>query len=426
MTVAAHTESTNPSSALRHPRFVAFFTAAAISNAAGWMQLVAVPALLYDLTGQAKWLGLSSLATLVPAVLLTPYAGVLADRLQRRVILMITQTVQMGATFTLWGLYTTGHISATAIICTGFVGGVATGFQTAAWQAFIPSLVPREAMMDAVRLNSTQFTIARAVGPAAAGSVVLQLGTGAAIFINAATFALVIGVLVVIRPQPTARVTTAERARDAMRAGASYVWGHPALRLATLLSFFTAITGQSLQYIAAAVASRHFGEASQDNAWLLTSLGVGAFIASLVGFRLARRFTRRRMMLFALAMYVLAPLIIIATRVFWVGMLGYFVGGLAHLTFAVQVNTLIQSETPDHLRGRTMSFYLLGILAGIPIGSLTMGSLIDAVGVRTTLLADAVLILAVTLWLHATDRLRVFNRPLSMPSDQTSNDTGKL
>ena len=411
MTVTTHAASTKPSSALRHRRFVAFFTAAAISNAAGWMQLVAVPALLYDLTGQAKWLGISSLASLVPAVLLTPYAGVLADRLQRRVILIVTQSVQMSATFTLWGLYTTGHISTTAILCTGLVGGVATGFQTAAWQAFIPSLVPREAMMDAVRLNSTQFTIARAVGPAAAGSVVLQLGTGAAIFINAATFALVIGVLIVIRPVPTTVVSSGERARDAMRVGASYVWHHPAVRLATLLSFFTAITGQSLQYIAAAVSSRHFGRPSQDNAWLLTSLGVGAFLASLVGYRLARRYSRRLMMQLALGMYILAPLLIVATHRFWIGMLGYFVGGLAHLTFAVQVNTLIQSETPDHLRGRTMSFYLLGILAGIPIGSLAMGSLIDSVGVRTTLLVDAALILAVAACLQATDRLRVFNPP---------------
>jgi MFS family permease len=411
VTVAASTESTNPSSALRHPRFVAFFTAAAISNAAGWMQLVAVPALLYDLTGQAKWLGLSSLASLVPAVLLTPYAGVLADRMQRRVILIVTQTVQMAATFTLWALYTTGDISAAAIIGTGFVGGVATGFQTAAWQAFIPSLVPRDAMMDAVRLNSTQFTIARAVGPAAAGSVVLKLGTGAAIFINAATFALVIGVLAVIRPAATTMIDAGERARDAMRAGASYVWHHPALRLATMLSLFTAITGQSLQYIAAAVSSRHFGRSSQDNAWLLTSLGVGAFLASLVGYRLARIYSRRRMMQLALALYTIAPLLIVATHTFWVGMLGYFVGGLAHLTFAVQVNTLIQSETPDHLRGRTMSFYLLGILAGIPIGSLVLGALIDAVGVRATMVTDAALIVAVTTALHATNRLHVFNRP---------------
>jgi MFS family permease len=402
-----------PTSALRYRRFAAFFTAAAISNAAGWMQLVAVPALLYDLTGRAAWLGLSSLATLIPAVLLTPFAGVLADRAQRRLILIITQSVQMCSTLTLWLLYTTGNISPAAIIGTGFIGGVATGFQTAAWQAFIPSLVPREAMMDAVRLNSTQFTIARAVGPAAAGSVVLQLGVGAAIFINASTFVLVIAVLVMIRPSPVAKVNGSEHPLEAMRDGARFVWAHPAVRLATILSLFTAITGQALQYIAAAVASRQFGRPSEDNAWLLTSLGVGAFLASIVVHRLLRRFTRRRMMQVALAMYALSPVVIVCTDRFWLGVVGYFIGGLAHLTFAVQVNTLIQSETPDHLRGRAMSFYLLGILAGIPVGSLTLGSLIDAYGVRATLLADAALIVCVTLALHLRGALHVFDEERS-------------
>jgi MFS family permease len=233
-----------PASALRHPRFRAFFVAASISNAAAWMQLVAVPALLYDLTGQATWLGLSTVATLVPAVILTPWAGVLSDRRNRRHILLVTQTVQMVATFALWALYASGQVTPGAIIATGFVSGLAAGVQTSAWQSFIPSLVPAADVADAVRLNSVQFTVARALGPAAAGVVVAWLGTGAAIFANGATYLLVIGVLLVIRTRPNATSDRTQSSRRALSDGARWVWHHRGVRLAALLALFSATVSQ--------------------------------------------------------------------------------------------------------------------------------------------------------------------------------------
>ncbi len=372
------------------------------------MQLVAVPALLFDLTHKASWLGLSTFVGMVPAVALTPWAGVLSDRVNRRMILIATQSVAMVATFVLWGLFATDHISPLSILVVGFVNGIATGFQTPTWQAFVPSLVPEDDMLEAVRLNSTQFTVARAVGPAAAGVVVATFGVGAAIALNAATYLLVIGVLVVVRPNAQVLDVRHSSAR-AFADGARHVWHHPGVRLAVLLALFTALTGQSLQYVAAAVANRGFGRESTDSAGLLTALGIGALLASLAAGPLARRYSRYRMMLCALAMYVVAPLIAAGGRTFSVALIGYFVGGLAHFTFAVQVNTLIQLETPDHLRGRAISFYLLAILTGIAVGPLVLGALIDAVGVRAMLLADAALVATVSSWVVMTGRLRAFD-----------------
>ena len=119
------------------------------------------------------------------------------------------------------------------------------------------------------------------------------------------------------------------------------------------------------------------------------------------------------MMLCALAMYVAAPLIAAGGRTFSVALIGYFVGGLAHFTFAVQVNTLIQLETPDHLRGRAISFYLLAILTGIAVGPLVLGALIDAMGVRAMLLADAAVVATVSSWVVVTGRLRAFDPTLT-------------
>ena len=129
------------------------------------------------------------------------------------------------------------------------------------------------------------------------------------------------------------------------------MWHHPGVRLAVMLALFTALTGQSMQYVAAAIASDGFGRDSTDSAVLMTALGLGALLASLFAGRLARRRSRYWMVVCALAMYVAAPLIVASGEVFAVAVVGYFVSGLAHFTFAVQVNSLIQLETPDQLAG---------------------------------------------------------------------------
>jgi MFS family permease len=383
------------------------------------MQLVAVPALLYDLTGKATWLGLSTMSTLIPAVLLTPWAGVLADRHSRRVILLATQTIQMAAGFGLWALYTADRISPLAIIGVGLITGIGSGFQTAAWQSFIPSLVPPADMVDAVRLNSVQFTIARAAGPAVAGFVVTQFGTGAAIFINATTYLLVIGVLLLVRPRTSATVMADQRTSRAMLDGARWVWAHPGVRLAALLSFFSAFVSQSLQHVAAAVADLVFGRVSTDNAGLITALGVGSLVASLGSGMLGRRFDRPHLVGAALVMFALSPLIIATTDVYMVGLAGYFVGGLGHVTMAIALNTLIQLESPDEYRGRAMSFYILGVLGGIPLGAFTIGVAGDALGMRAVLLANGVFVAVVAAWMILSGRLGVLNPTRTTPTRQS-------
>ena len=184
-----------------HRDFALFFTAASISNAGSWMQLVAVQALMYKLTEQGTWLGISTVATLAPAVVLTPYAGVLADRISCQFMLKVTQSVQMVAAVTMWAMYVSDSITPWWIVAFGVVNGASTGFQTAAWQSFVPLLVPPHEILHAVRLNSTQYTVARAMGPALGGLVVTQWGIGVAIACNAVTYLLVIAVLFAVHPR---------------------------------------------------------------------------------------------------------------------------------------------------------------------------------------------------------------------------------
>ena len=399
--------------ALRHRDFALFWTAAAISNGGSWMQLVAMPALLYDLTNSSTWLGVSSMASLIPAVFLTPHAGVLADRVSRRTILLVTQTVQMIMAFLLWTLYLTGDIRPGLIVALGLLGGIATGFQTAAWQSFVPLLVPPDELLDAVKLNSVQFTLARAVGPGLAGLVVSTLGTGAAILINASTYLLVIGALFVSNPRQTIDHTADRRVGAVLRDGIRYVWRNFPLRLAVILAFLTSMFGQSLQYVAPAISDRVFGRPSTDNAGLLVALGVGALVSSFFSVGLGDRMQRSTRVLGALLLFFASAVLVALTSNYYVGLVAYFVGGLAHLQSAVALNTLIQGTVPDRMRGRTMSFYVLGILAGIPLGAIFLGRLGDIVSMRTAVAINAVIFFTITLllvsrgWLRRLDTSRI-------------------
>lgn len=399
--------------ALRHRDFALFWTAAAISNGGGWMQMVAVPALLYDMTGSSTWLGLASMASLLPAVFLTPHAGVLADRMSRRSILLITQTVQMLCAFGLWTFYLTDSIRPGLIVGIGFIGGIATGFQTAAWQSFVPLLVPADELLDAVKLNSVQFTLARAIGPGLAGAVVSTLGTGAAILINAITYLLVIGALFISNPRQSIVPASAGRVSEVLRDGGRFVWHNRPLRLAVFLAFVTSLCGQALQHVAPAIANRIYDRPSTDNAGLLVALGLGALASSVISVAVGDRLRRSTRVIVALVLFAASTALIPITSSYTVGLIAYFIGGLAHLQSAVALNTLIQGTVPDHLRGRTMSFYVLGILAGIPLGAFTLGRLGDIFTMRVAVYADAtvfallIIVLVARGWLSDLDVSRI-------------------
>jgi MFS family permease len=386
------TESATPPSSLhifRHRDFSLFFSAAAISNGGSWMQLIAVQALLFDLTNSGSWLGLSTVVTLVPALLLTPYAGVLADRLSRQSMLRITQTVQMSMAFTLWALYVTDVVTPWWIILIGFVNGIATGFQTSAWQSFVPLLVPDEEMLQAVRLNSVQFTMARAIGPAFGGLVVKFGGIGAAIMCNAVTYLLVIAALVIVRPRANRTTARDRRVIEGLMQGARYIWHRRPLRLAVFLSLAASTFGQSIQYVASALSERLYHHSSEGNAGLLTALGAGAVASSVVAIRMGDRLRRSTQALSAFVLFAIGVGLLPLTHSYFVGQIGYFIAGIGHLQIAVALNTLIQGTVPDEYRGRALSFYLLGVLAGIPVGTQLLGSLGDAIGFRVTLVLDA-------------------------------------
>jgi MFS family permease len=408
-TAEASPASSSSFSALRHRRFAIFWTAAAISNGAGWMQLIAVPAVIFKLTHSATWVGAITMAGTVPAVFLTPFAGVLADRRSRRTILMFTQGSQMVIAFAMWGLWVSGHLRPWPVLLLSLLSGLGVGVQTAVWQSFIPFLVPREDMLHAVRLNSMQFTMGRAVGPAMAGLVLHRWGVGMAIFLNAATYLLVIVALQFVRIRPADRPPADGRVLGQIREGFAVVRRTPVFRLAMSLAFLTSISGQSLQQQGAAVASGLFGRDPTESGTLLASLGIGAIAASFVLAALGSRVPRRAQAIASLTGYGIGIVLLVSTHTWGFGLAGFAISGMSHLTMATVLNTVIQERVPDELRGRIISIYVLGILAGIPIGSLVLGLLADHFGMRTALVCDGAFIITMLVGLLTTGWSRLLD-----------------
>jgi MFS family permease len=376
-------------SALRHRDFAIFWTTALVSNSAAWMQMVAVPALLWKLTKSSTWLGGASMAALLPAVLLTPLAGVLADRISRRLILIVTQNGQMVFAFAFWVLYLLDQLSPWRILFLLCGSGLIAGIQVAAWQSFVPTLVPREDLVDAVRLNSVQFQAARAIGPGIGALALSLFGIGTAFLLNAVTFVPVVLAVVIARPRQVIAPSAGEPIRRALAEGFHYTWQRSALRRAVVTGLAVSAMGQMVTALAAGVAGDVYGhEGTNGTAGLIAALGAGSLVSGLYILARGDRTPRSRLAIGGLVVYVVGILLLPLTTLYGVGMIGYAVCGLAHIPVATSLNTFVQSAVPDEIRGRVLSFYLLGVMIGMPTGALVLGRVGDIIGLRETLLLD--------------------------------------
>ncbi len=357
---------------------------ALISNSANWLQVVVVPLILYDLTESNTWLGTAALASSLPAVVLTPLAGVLADRVSRRIVLLVTQSIQAVTASLFLILWTQDSLTAGAILALQFISGLAVGVQVPTWQSFVPTLVRRDLLLDAIRLNSVQFTASRALGPMTAGLILVTIGNGGAFLINAITFFAVIGALVVVRPVEPPSPASTEPLRRQFQEGWSYVRAHASLRQACFTGFVVSLCGQSLVMLTAGLAEEVYRDENRQS-WLVASVGFGSMLSA--GYILTRsdRVRRSTMCLVALTFYVASLALLAATAIYPVGLAAFFIMGGAHLAVATAVNSSTQAQVPDRLRGRVLSIYLLGVMVGVPIGALLWGYIGDRAGLRVSI-----------------------------------------
>src|SRR5205809_2113197 len=240
------------------------------------MQSIALAWFVFLLTRSAFWVSFVTFVNFVPTVL-SPIGGVYTDRLDRKRILLATQTFLMADAVVLAVLAWMHHATLFAVMALTFGQGLAFAFNGPTWQAFVPSLVPPDAMVNAIALNSGQFSLARVIGPAIAGVIIASYSDGAAVVftMNAVSFLTVIGALLMMRTRPIA-VAQRERVRDLLRTGLAYTWQNRRIRamIATIavVSFFAAPAGALLPVFAAKVYGRGAGSYGS----LAAALGVGS------------------------------------------------------------------------------------------------------------------------------------------------------
>lgn len=374
---------------LGHRDFTVFWVAAIVSNSASWMQSVAVAAHLWDATRSATWLGASGFAMLLPATILTPYAGVLADRVPRRLVLGVTQTLQMLFAFAFFAVYEAGMLTPWRVLGLLTANGVVSGIQMASWQSFVPTLVPREHLVTAVRLNSVQFQASRAIGPML-GALALELfGISVAFLANAVTFIPVVLAVLIARPAQAIAPRGEHHVFAAMAEGFRYTWARVAMRRVVFVAFVLSAFGQSLVQLTAAMAAEMYGRSSSDNAGLVAAFGLGSVVSGVVTVALGAAVRRSSTIQVGMLLYVAGIVLVPLTTSYEIGLLGMFVCGLAHIPVATTCNTFMQSSVPDEYRGRVVSCYLTGVMLGMPVGSFLLGRLGDVLGMRETMALDA-------------------------------------
>jgi MFS family permease len=398
---------------LRHRDYAVFWSAALVSNTGTWMQSIAAPFVLYQLTRSTAWLGIGAFMAFFPAVLVGPLAGSLADRLPRKQILLCTQMAMMVTAFALFGVYVSGAATPGIIVGLLCLSGIASGFNITAWQSFVPQLVPREELLPAVRLNSMQFVGARAFGPALAGLVLQAAGAGTAFFLNAVSFVLVLGALLLIHPRAVPIDADAGGVLAHFREALDYVRARSALLVPVITITVVSFFGSSVVQLTPAFAEDIFHVGKSGYGFLVSAFGLGAILGSFLVSVWGDRYPRSRVALGGLALFATGELLFGGAPSYAVGLAATATMGVAYLLIATALNTSIQARVDEVHRGRTMSIYLMGLLAGVPIGALVQGYLADLIGLRATVLVSAgALIVASAIGALRTDRYRPLDEAL--------------
>lgn len=378
--------------ALRHRDFAVFWSAALVSNTGSWMQTITVPFVVYQMTRSTTWLGFAAFMNFIPAMLVGPLAGSLADRHSRKKILLATQTAMMAAAFALWIVWISGAATPWNIVFIVFVSGLVSGINITTWQAFVTQLVEADELVAAVRLNSLQFMGARAFGPAIAGVVLQAFGASAAFFANAVSFLLVLVALALIEPRPQVYSDDDSTVLRHFREGWRFVRSSNALFLPVLMIGVVSLLGTSVIQLAPAMARDEFEVGRGAYGLLVAAFGAGAITGSVSVALFADRFRRSSVALVGGLGLATGIVALGLAPGYAVGVAAMFVMGLMYLLLATSLNTGLQARVTDAFRGRAMAIYLSSLLLGVPLGALIQGNVASLVDLRAVIVGSGVLL----------------------------------
>ncbi|MCE5207135.1 MAG: MFS transporter [Chloroflexi bacterium] len=375
--------------ALQFPNYRLWFIGQLASLVGTWMQSTAQGYLVYQLTGSPLYLGYVGFAAGIPTWIFSLFGGVVSDRMHRRKLLIITQSVSMTLAFILAALTFTGTVRPWHIIVLAFLLGVNNAFDAPARQSFVLELVSREVLGNAIALNSAMFNSATAVGPAVAGLAYAAFGPGWCFLINGVSFIAVIIALSLMHFKPFVAPPRTKNPFSDMREGLGYVFHNKTILVLIGMLAITSVFGMSFTTLIPAWAVDVLNGNSATNGWLQSARGIGSLVAALMIASQISSIKRGKMLTIGSFLFPTLLIIFSFIRSLPISLITLMFVGWSYITYVNMTNNLVQHIVPDNLRGRVMSIYTLVLLGMSPIGSMLAGSLAEAVGTPSAVLVCA-------------------------------------
>jgi MFS family permease len=360
--------------ALRNRNFRLFWTGNFLSNIGTWMQNVAQGWLVVTLTNSSFWLGVVGFAGSVPFLIFSLFGGVVADRVNKRRLLVVTQTVMMVLAFLLAGLTYFKMIGVWSVAAIAFANGVAMAMNAPSYQALVPKLVPREDLTNAIALNSAQFNMSRILGPTLGGYAMALLGIAGNFFLNALSFVAVLWALVRIR-YPEEKPVRHESMLRSLRSGFVYLNSEPQMRVLMAMTAVVSFLAMPFITFIPYFAKIQLGAGETGLGWLLACSGTGSVLGALTIAVLGN--IRRRGIVLTLTGVVFFMAIAAFSESHRLGLSEAlaFIEGFNGILMISCFNVSLQHLSSDAMRGRIMSIYATSFLGLPPLGSLMAGEL---------------------------------------------------
>lgn len=389
--------------ALRHTEFRIFWTGNFVSNIGSWMQNIAQGWLVLQITNSPFWLGVVGFAQQVPALLFSLPGGVAADRVGRRRLLLVTQTIMMVLAFLLAVLVTLNIITVGRLVVIAFLAGTTMAINAPSYQAAVRDLVEREDTLNAIALNSIQFNMSRVVGPSLAGFAIAGLSIDACFYLNALSYVPLL--FVIARTRFPAREERPDNSIAAQLAeGFRYVWTHRPILVLILVVAMVSMFGLPYLVMMPEFARNVLRVGPKGLGYLVAAAGAGALLG---GIHLATLHPRRRR----------GPLVIFSAMIFFAAVTAFCfsrqprlsafliaVAGGAGVSAAATVNSLVQTLVPDEIRGRVLSMHTMAFLGFTPLGSLMVGALAERLGAPMAMALSSGFALVLTAIIAVTAR----------------------
>jgi MFS family permease len=375
----------------RHRNFRLWFGGQLISMVGTWMQIIAQGWLVYQLSHSELVLGFYGFASAIPILLISPWAGVLADRVPRQRLLLITQTAFMLSAFTLAALTLLNVVQVWHIILMGAVQGTINAFDTPARLVFGLDMVGREDLPNSIALGATMFNAARVIGPAIGGVLLAAVGAGWCFFINGVSFLAVIGALLMMHFPPLARKSAKPNPLREILAGFTYVRGRRDILAILALTVIFGVLGLAYSSQMPAFVSGVLGAGAAGYGAINTAVGLGALAGGVLLAQYSTRLPRGKLVVATALLYPLVLGAFAMVQSLQLALPLAFLLGLGFLLLFNNFNSLLQLNASDDMRGRVMSLYSLVFFGLSPFGALMLGAAAERLALPLAIALSAAL-----------------------------------